>query len=143
MESEKANTSPAAFYLLMFVVAFALNWCWEILQTFAFDLRGVGTAKMLLFCTLASIIDAIVTLVVFFVLNRFLNSRDWKFFVSASIFGALLAISFEQIAFTFSLWSYDDSMPVLPIIGTGLFPLMQLPVLVPIAIWMTGKVRKI
>ncbi len=125
----------------LFVVAFLLNWFWEVSQTVAFDMRGVGTGKMLLFCTLAAIVDAIITVIVFWSLQKLFRRRDWKFYVSAAAFGAIFAILFEQIAFIFGLWSYDQKMPVLPFLGTGLLPFLQLTILIPTAIWVTLKYR--
>lgn len=133
---------PNRFYLYLYIVAFAVNWIWEISQTFAFDMSGVSTGKMLLFCTFASVIDGIVTMLIFWLLRKFIEELNWKLFLAAAVLGALSAVFFEQTAFIFELWSYDEEMPVLPVIGTGLLPLVQLTILVPLAIWLTIKVKK-
>lgn len=137
------NKLPNRFYLYLFIVAFAVNWIWEISQTFAFDMSGVSTGKMLLFCALASVIDGIVTMLIFWLLRKFIENLGWKFFLAAAVLGAVCAVFFEQTAFIFDLWSYDEEMPVLPVIGTGLLPFVQLTILVPLAIWLTIKVKKI
>ncbi len=133
------NKLPNRFYLYLFIVAFAVNWIWEVSQTFAFDMNGVSTGKMLLFCTFASVIDGIVTVLIFWLLRKFIEELGWKFFLAAAVLGALTAVFFEQTAFNFNLWSYDEEMPVIPVIGTGLLPLVQLTLLVPLAIFISKK----
>ena len=79
---------------------------------------------------------------IFWILRKIFSEIDWKFYLAAAGLGALTAIFFEQIAFTFNLWSYGEEMPLLPVLGTGLLPLVQLTVLVPLAIWLTVKLKK-
>lgn len=141
MLKEKSKIS-FTFYAVLFAVAFGLNLVWEISQTFAFEMGGVSGGKMLLFCALASIIDGIVTVLVFWILQKVLKRFDWKYYLAAAIFGAVCAVFFEQMAFTFNLWSYDEEMIVLPFLGTGLLPLLQLAMLVPAAIWLTIKLNR-
>ncbi len=128
-------------YGVLFAVAFSLNWIWEISQTFAFDMSGVSGGKMLLFCTFAAVIDGIVTIAIFWILHKIMAVVNWKFYLLAAVLGASSAVFFEQIAFTFDLWLYDDKMPVLPVLGTGLLPFMQLTMLVPLAIWLKLKLK--
>ncbi len=139
---KKPENSTLNSYSILFAVAFCLNWIWEIAQTFAFEMSGVSIAKMLLFCTFASVVDGVVTVLIFWLLQRFLKSFDWKFYLAAAGSGALSAIFFEQIAFTFNLWSYGEQMPVLPFLGTGLLPFLQLMILVPTAIWLALKLKR-
>jgi hypothetical protein len=126
----------------LFAFAFGLNWIWEISQTFAFEMSGVSGGKMLLFCTFAAVIDGIVTIAIFWILHKIIAVVNLKFYLSAAVLGALSAVFFEQVAFTFDLWSYDDKMPVLPVLGTGLLPFLQLTILVPAAIWLTLKLKR-
>ncbi len=130
------------FYAILFAVAFGLNLIWEISQTFAFEMSGVSGGKMLIFCTFAAVIDGIVTVIIFWLMHKFIEDINWKFYLAAAVFGAVCAVFFEQTAFTFNLWSYDKEMPVLPFLGTGLLPLTQLTILVPAAIWITMKLKR-
>lgn len=127
---------------MLFVVAFGLNWIWEVSQTFAFEMSGVSIGKMLFFCTFASVIDGIVTAAIFWVLQKLIADINWKFYLAAAGLGASSAVLFEQMAFTFDLWSYDEEMPVLPFLGTGLLPFLQLTILVPLAIWLTMRLKR-
>ncbi|CAN5159652.1 hypothetical protein BH20ACI1_BH20ACI1_28540 [soil metagenome] len=141
MLNEKSKNS-FSFYVVLFAAAFGLNWIWEVSQTFAFNMNDVSGGKMLLFCTFASVIDGLVTIAVFWILHKIFADVNWKFYLSAAVLGALTAVFFEQTAFTFGLWSYEERMPVLPVLGTGLLPFMQLTMLVPLAIWLTTKLKR-
>ena len=130
------------FYGTLFSVAFGLNWIWEVFQTFAFDMSGVSVGQMLLFCTFASVLDAIVTVAIFWVLQKLTVVIGWKFYLFTAASGALCAVFFEQAAFMFNLWSYNERMPVLPFLGMGVLPVLQLMILVPAAIWLALKLRR-
>jgi hypothetical protein len=124
----------------LFAVAFGLNWIWEMAQMFAYQTElNKGWLKSFLSCTAASVIDAIVTVAVFALLARLTNSKGAKFYLGAAVLGALCAVFFEWFAFRFGLWAYSEQMIVLPVIKTGLLPFVQLTFLVPLAIWIVGK----
>jgi hypothetical protein len=139
-ESNLARRSDTRFYGVLFALAFGLNWIWENGQMFAYTTEaGDSWAKSLLFCTLASIVDAVVTVLIYVFLKFLIKPIGPKFYLSAAILGALCAVGFEWFAFSFGLWSYSKMMIVLPILGVGLSPLVQLLLLVPLAIWLTKK----
>ncbi len=138
----KKSKISFTFFGVLFAVAFVLNWIWEISQTFAFDMSGVSGGKMLFFCTFASIIDGIATVAVFWILQKILELANLKFYIAAAVLGAFSAMLFEQLAFTFNLWSYNEGMPILPFLETGLLPFLQLTILVPTAIWLTLKLKR-
>ena len=102
---------------------------------------GYSWTKNFLFCTLASVVDAIVTVAIDVFLKLLMKPNGAKFYLCAAMSGALCAIGFEWFAFRFGLWSYGERMIVLPVINTGLLPFVQLTLLVPLAIWLTGKFK--
>lgn len=138
---KSANNFTLKFYGLLFGIAFVLNWIWEVSQMYAFSMGELSFLQKLLFCSLASVIDGIATIAIFWILQKLVADVNWKFYLSAAGLGAIFAIVFEQVAFTFNLWSYGEVMPVLPTLGTGLLPLTQLPLLVPAAIRLTFKLK--
>lgn len=132
------------FYLTLAITAFVLNWLWEMAQMFAFEMKPEESRlQVTLFCTLASVIDAAVTVGIYKVLGRINLSKPVLYFLSAALFGALCAVFFEWFAFRFELWKYNSSMPIVPVIGVGLLPFVQLTVLVPLAIWLAQKFKGI
>jgi hypothetical protein len=122
-------------------VAFVLNWVWEMAQMFAFELpSGVHTVLMTVFCTAATVVDALVTIGIYALLIKIgLKSLNAAFYFLAGALGATCAVVFERFAFAFGLWSYNDLMPLVPIIEVGLLPFIQLALLVPAAIALTEK----
>lgn len=111
-------------------------------QMFAFEIKPEESrSQVFLFCTLASVIDAAVTIGIYLLLNRFNLSNQVLFYLSAALFGALCATFFEWFAFRFELWRYNQAMPIVPIINVGLLPFVQLTLLVPLAIWLARKFK--
>ena len=128
------------FYAVLAAVAFGLNWIWEMAQMSVYTAEVGGLwSKSFLFCTLASVIDAATTMAICALLKFLMKGRDVKFYLSAAISGALCAVGFEWFALHFGLWSYGERMIVLPILGVGLLPFVQLTLLVPLAIRLTNK----
>ncbi len=124
------------------ITAFGLNWIWEMVQMFAFEIKPEESLwQIFLFCTLASVIDTGVTIGIYGLLSRINLSNPFLFYLLAALCGALCATLFEGFAFWFELWEYNRAMPILPIIGIGLLPFAQLTLLVPLAIWLTQKFK--
>ncbi len=138
------ENSSLIFYGILSVIAFGLNWIWEIGQMFAYAAEdGNSWTKSFLFCTLASVVDAIVTVAIYVFLKLLVKPSSAKFYLCAAISGALCAVGFEWFAFRFGLWSYGERMVVLPVLGVGLLPFVQLTLLVPLAIWLTRKFKDV
>lgn len=142
MPAADYSISARSFLPRLFGAAFALNWIWEIGQIFAYS----GTVEksvreMLFFCTLASAIDALTILAIYGAAKMFFRLRDWKFYLTTVLLGALCAVIFEKVAFVLGWWNYGARMPVVPVLGVGLLPLIQLPLLTPFAIRIAGMRR--
>lgn len=136
--------SAERFYPTLAVTAFGLNWIWEMAQMFAFEIKPEESRlQVFLFCTLATVIDAAVTIGIYGLLHRINLSNPLLFYLSAALIGAVCATFFEWFAFRFELWKYNSAMPVVPIIGVGLLPFVQLTLLVPLAIRLTQKFKGI
>ena len=104
---------------------------------------GDSWTKSFLFCTLAFVADAIITVAIFVFLKFLMKPGGAKFYLCAVILGALCAVGFEWFAFRFGLWAYGEQMIVLPVINVGLLPFVQLALLVPLAIRLTRKLKNV
>lgn len=131
------------FYGVLASVAFGLNLFWEVAQMFAYEIKtGETLAGSLIFCTLAAVVDALVTISIYGFLAQILKRTNrFEFYFAAAFLGASCAVFFEWLARFSNLWSYNKEMFVIPLLETGLLPFAQLTTLVPIAIWLTGKLR--
>lgn len=107
---------------------------------FAFEIKPEDSfARVFLFCTLAAVIDALVTIGIYVLLMKFNLANRKVFYLLSALFGAICAVGFELFALRFELWSYNRTMPVVPFLNVGLLPLAQLTTFVPLAIWLTNK----
>ena len=128
-----------AFLAALFVISFALNWVWEMLQMPAYaDMSQQPWQGTVLRCTMASIGDGTLTLMAFGVgalISPALRARSTgsgSYVLLASI-GVVFAIAIEHVELRAQEWSYNEQMPIVPLLGVGLYPLLQLTLLVPIA----------
>lgn len=132
---EKNNVK---FYPILFLTGFAINLVWEINQMPYFAGKPGNTyAEGLFYCSLASIIDGLTVVSLCFLASRVFTINTLRFYLLAAFSGALCAVIFENIAFYLKLWSYRESMPIVPIIEVGFLPFIQLTTLVPLSIFLT------
>jgi len=100
--------------------AFGLNMIWENIHSNLYvHYKGEEITELILFR--AALFDAaVITLVGFFVLKKYI--RVWQ----ALAILALFAIGLEWFALATGRWAYTDSMPIIPLLNTGLTPTIQL-----------------
>lgn len=129
------------FFVALLAVSFGLNWVWEMFQMPAYaEMADRSWTETAWRCTLATLGDVAVTFAVYGVgalAARRLEwgaMRRWNVFVAAGLMGAAVAIALEWRALAIGTWSYNRHMPVLAFLDVGLWPLLQLTVLVPLAL---------
>jgi len=142
---------PAAFFRTpefnVMIFSFLLNLAWEVWQVPFF--RGMADQPHWLgvkICTQATFGDAGIALAAFWVTAFFARTRSWIMQPSRSdiaIFigvGLVATIIFETLAIgVLGRWAYRDAMPRLPILGTGLLPLLQWLALPPLVLWFVRR----
>ncbi len=112
--------------LLIFVYAFSLNWIWENLHSYLYAhyQNGEITQRVL---SRAALFDAILITVLGFLFVRITYFRNRKWY--ALVFGFIVAILIELYALKTGRWAYNEYMPLIPILETGLTPSIQLGML--------------
>ena len=128
------------------IFAFLLNYPWEFLQVPFFE--GMPTAphwKAVQICTVATLGDAGIALVAFWAVAA-VRSRGWVLRPSPS---DVLSFTAVGLAFTIAAewvftdvlerWTYAASMPTLPVLGTGLTPILQWVLLPPLIVWFVRR----
>ncbi len=138
-------SSTPEFNVLVF--SFLINLAWEVWQVPFF--RGMADQPHWLgvkACTQATFGDAGIALAAFWVTAFFARTRSWIMQPSRSdiaIFigvGLVATIIFETLATgVLERWAYSDAMPRLPILGTGLLPLLQWLALPPLVLWFVRR----
>jgi hypothetical protein len=128
------------FFAVLSVVAFGLNWPWELLHAPAYsETAGRPWRETVPMATAASLGDVAITLAVYGV--GALAVADWRWGLSGrwhvygveALLGGACAVSYEWRALAVGRWSYTERMPIVPLLDVGLWPLLQLTLLVPSA----------
>jgi hypothetical protein len=133
------------FNVILF--ALLLNYPWEFLQVpFYRDMPQAAHWDAILFCSRATAGDALIALASFWGVALLSRSRVWVTRPSLWQVGAFSAFA---VAITVGLewhatviaerWAYAEHMPVLPVIGTGLLPILQWVILPPLIVWLVYR----
>jgi len=114
------------------------------------EMAGRSWSETAFPCTLAALGDVAVTLGVYGLGAlaagnwRWGVQGRWNIYLTGALLGGLVATALECRFLASGRWSYNERMPVVPLLGVGLWPLLQLVVLVPIswaiAAWWTARV---
>lgn len=112
--------------LFIFFISFILNLVWENLHSLLYSnyMGGRITEFILLRATLA---DAVMITLITLPFVVFKKLRKFDFLII--IFGIFIAIIIEQFALASYRWQYNQFMPIIPILLTGLTPTIQLGIL--------------
>ncbi len=132
------------------IFAFLLNYPWEFLQIPLYAMPPDTLPwRVIRRCSIAAVGDAVIMLVSYWAVVLFARSRWWILrpaalqilgFVAVGVF---ITIAIEYFAkhsdHPFWGWRYAPSMPVMPLVGTGVSPLMQWLILPPLALWFIAR----
>lgn len=134
-----------AYVLRRYIAVSAIaHLVWEILQLPLYTLWATGTRQNRVFavlhCTAGDV--AIATSALLIALALFGRSQ-WPKQNAALVFAASLALGLGYTIFSewFNTsvrgsWAYSDLMPIVPVLGTGLAPLLQWLVVPALALWL-------
>ncbi len=127
--------------------SFLLHFVWEMWQVPFFagmpstsHWSGVGI------CTQATFGDAAMAVTAFWAAALVHRSRQWfrkpragEWVVYLAV-GLVLTVAFEWLATgPLERWSYAPEMPQIPVLGTGLLPVLQWVVVPPLALAITAR----
>ncbi|MBC7744441.1 MAG: hypothetical protein H7096_05000 [Flavobacterium sp.] len=130
------------FICIVAVLAFFLNFFWEILQMPLYKSPDYNF-QSISFCALASLADVIMVLLLYMCFALFypqpLMVQHFTFFgvLLVMLIGAIGAIVIEMMYVSSGSWAYGESMPIIPVVNAGLSPVLQFMIL-PVLIYYTG-----
>lgn len=144
---EKDRIAPEIDLL---VLSFPMHFTWEFLQAPLFlnmqtatHLDGIGT------CFQATLGDMGIVLTAFWVAalqartRGWVSHADWR---STALFVGTGLVATAVIEFlsteVFIRWTYGPAMPLIPLIGTGLAPLLQWALIPPLVLWYLCRLSK-
>lgn len=129
--------------------AILLNYPWEFLQVPLFDqMPDAPHWEAIKTCTRATLGDAVIMLIAYWTVSGFARNRRWFVDPRAaqvalfSLVGVLITVVIERLALSgvwMGGWSYAPEMPIVPMIGVGLTPLLQWVVLPPLVVWFVRR----
>lgn len=128
----------------IFVVASLFNYLWELAQAPLYE--GMQRLRIVWWhCFVASLGDGLLVLLIFAAGWMVLHRQDW--FVSPGVrgyavmlaTGLVMSVSIEWIAVHIvGRWAYTERMPLVPGLGVGLLPILQMLVLPPLIFWIAA-----
>jgi hypothetical protein len=73
---------------------------------------------------------------------RWGSTGGWNVYATTMLLGGVCAAAFEWFSLATHRWTYNDYMPIVPLLRVGLWPLLQLTVLVPLSFWIACRLTK-
>ncbi len=136
--SVRAPELPLALFALL------LHFPWEMLQAPLWvGMASLAHSEGVRVCTIAALGDVGIALAAFWSGALAARSRLWLLAPSAAavatylLVGLVLTIAYEFFATgPLAFWEYAPSQPRLPILGTGLAPVLQWVLLPPLNLWL-------
>ena len=104
---------------------------------------------MLFWCGVATVCDAVCTTAVYIAGARIVGCWNWTSRLKLAAAdsdrrgGGNWAVLVERIALQTGMWRYSPSMPVIPVVGVGLWPFLQLPVLTVLVFAIVGRIGRV
>ena len=129
------------------VFAFLLNFAWEILQGGLYaGFNELSYKQGVTYCTRATLADVAILLVAFWLVAWLGGGRSWPLRAGArptvgfTLLGLVTTVVLEILSTrVWSRWSYDESMPLIPILNVGIAPFLQWALLPPLTVWLVHR----
>jgi hypothetical protein len=130
------------FLATIVLASFVLDEIWEMAQMTAYvETAGNSWISTLGFCTRAAVGDVGIILGIY--AAGALAAGDpgwgmsgrWNIYATAAVLGLAYAVLVEHAALDAGRWSYTEHMPVVSMLGAGLWPLLQMTLLPPLTFW--------
>lgn len=128
----------------LFVISVLLNFPWEVAQMPLYVEEG-SWFDFALHCIIPSLGDGLIVMLIFGVgwavrgRSDWTDQPGWAAYALMLMTGFSVAVIVEWVGFYgLNRWSYTASMPVLPGLGVGVVPVLQMLILPPFIFKMTG-----
>ncbi|MDA2917067.1 hypothetical protein MYX64_09555 [Nitrospinae bacterium AH_259_B05_G02_I21] len=135
--------SFAALLGTLYGVAVAVNFIWEVPQMAFYEWWGASWSVGLLICLQAALGDGLLVLTLYGLGYAFFRQRNWILQPSVAgysllvLAGMVIAVAIEMHALAWGRWAYNALMPVIPGLGVGLVPVVQMMILPTLIAFLT------
>lgn len=109
-------------------------------------LKTLDHMSVVRMCTQASIGDGVISVLAYWSAVLIARSRNWIHAMTVTptvtylAAGLVITIVMERLAIdVWDRWQYAPNMPELPLLGTGLLPLLQWLILPPLILWIVRQ----
>ena len=122
---------------------------WEIAQIGAYDFPETSLMAVVIGCFVPSLGDGLMTLIIYW--SGWLLFRDWGWILNPGRSGYLLMMGVGLILallvewnalYRTGAWGYNERMIIIPILGVGLLPLLQMMTLPIAAVLLLQRIWK-
>lgn len=131
--------------MAIFLVAVALNYVWEVAQAPLYA-GWKGWDNIWWHCFVASLGDGLLVWLIFGAGWAVFGRFDWYLYPNVAAFGLMLAaglgigVGVEWIAVDIlDRWAYAPGMPIVPGLGIGLVPILQMLLLPPLIFHLVAR----
>ena len=129
------------------IFSFLLNFVWEMWQApFYEGLTGSSHWEGIVICSRATFGDVGIAILAYYIVTIFSGSRNWVslpqrweqlLFIGV---GIAVTVVIEALATgPMARWSYGSLMPTVPLLGTGLLPMLQWLAIPPLVLWFVRR----
>lgn len=125
----------ASLLRALFCLSVLINYPWELAQMVFFRWWGAPWSVGMLAGLKAAVGDGLLVLALYAAGCAVFRSRDWilrpgpSAYAFLSVAGGLVAVAMEWHAAAGGPWSYGSLAPMVPVLGVGLMPVVQMMVL--------------
>ena len=122
-------------------VVFMLQWTWETAHGVAYVETDMVLMDRLWHCLPMAVVDSAWSagIVLAAAIAAGWLGRPWLTWALAVAAGAVTATQVEHAALKSGRWTYNALMPIAPIVGVGLWPVLQMSLLPPLALLIARK----
>jgi hypothetical protein len=127
----------------VFLIGVAVNFPWEMAQAYLYAPMGnwvMATTR----CFGAAIVDGGIVIGIAVAGALIFRSRDWfrRLGIGRALFtvvaGGSVAVLIEHFSLSAGRWDYGPLMPIIPLLGVGLVPVIQMMML-PLAVFRMAR----
>jgi hypothetical protein len=146
LESADHGDRMRHVHLRLLVIALPLSFLWEMLQAPAFTGLPRPWFAHAAVCSMAAVGDGLLVLALFMLGSRLFGDSHWvrppraRRYLILVLIGILVQVGIEWVAVDrLALWGYQPGHPTVPLLGTGLLPILYAVVVVPLAFWTLAR----
>lgn len=128
----------------LIAISFVLHLIWENAHAPLYSMYESFTQHFVP-CFIATFGDIAITLSVYGIVSLLKRNTTWVTDLNVKDVFALTVISFfiavwiEQHALFIGKWGYASFMPLIPYFNVGLTPILQMMILLPLSMYLTGR----